>query len=89
MSILHEIYFNNAFFVNFQVLCELQIAMLEKGIGHEDITREIMSGDYRDIDCDTIRNIRDWVIFRDYVSTLEFIQESFTHFLVNLDAPSS
>ncbi|XP_021960829.1 uncharacterized protein LOC110856648 isoform X2 [Folsomia candida] len=68
------------------VLCELQIAMLEKGIQHEDVTREIMSGDYRDIDCKTIRNIRDWVIFRDYVNTLEYIQQSFSYFLATVDS---
>jgi len=34
-------------FFSLQVLCELQIAMLEKNIHHKDVTREIMSGEYR------------------------------------------
>lgn len=62
------------------VLCEVQIAMLEKGIHqHKDMTRDVMSEDYREIDCDTVRNIRDWVIFRDYINTLEYIQQCFNY----------
>jgi hypothetical protein len=57
--------------------------MLEKNIDYTDVTREVMSGDYRDIDCDTIRDIRDWVIFRDYVNTLQHLKQAFEHFLQN------
>ena len=68
-------------YVYFQVLCELQIAMLEKSITYQDITREIMSQSYRDLDSKTARDIRDWLIFRDYVNVLEYLKQVFKHFL--------
>jgi hypothetical protein len=60
-----------------QVLCELQVAMLERGIQPEqDISREIMGSDIRDIQDTSYRNLRDWYIYR-YV--LELL---LSHFLV-------
>jgi hypothetical protein len=48
-----------------QVLCELQVAMLERGIQPEqDISREIMGSDIRDIQDTSYRNLRDWYIYR-------------------------
>ena len=48
-----------------QVLCELQVAMLERGVEpEEDIRREIMSQDVRDIEDSSYRNLRDWYIYR-------------------------
>ncbi len=53
-----------------QVLCELQVAMLERGIQPEqDISREIMGSDIRDIQDTSYRNLRDWYIYR-YVRVL-------------------
>ena len=50
-----------------QVLCELQVAMLERGIQPEqDISREIMGSDIRDIEDTSYRNLRDWYIYRYY-----------------------
>ena len=63
-----------------QVLCELQIAMLEKGISHTDITREIMKTEYRDLADKTTRYIRDWTIYRDYVKTLSYVRHALKHF---------
>ena len=55
----------------FQVLCELEIAMMEKGItvkredpGQGPITRSIMSDAIRDIEDESYRNLRDWYIYR-------------------------
>ena len=60
----------------FQVLCELEIAMMEKGItvkredpGQGPITRSIMSDAVRDIEDESYRNLRDWYIYR-YVHTV-------------------
>jgi hypothetical protein len=74
-------HFHEAEFQLKYVLCELQIAMLEKSISHEDITREIMSQTYRDMDDRTARNLRDWLIFRDYVNVLEYLRQVFKYFL--------
>ena len=56
---------------SFQVLCELEIAMMEKGItvkredpGQGPITRSIMSDAIRDIEDESYRNLRDWYIYR-------------------------
>lgn len=55
--------------------------MIEKNIQYEDVTREIMDQDtFANIRDKTIRNVRDFTIFRDYLNTLEFIQESFQYF---------
>ena len=64
----------------FQVLCELQVAMLEKGIMPEDdVSREIMASDVRDIEDESYRNLRDWYIYRDYMNGLEYVVHAFGH----------
>lgn len=72
-----------SWFVNLnylQVLCELQIAMLEKGITpDEDVNRTIMAPEIRDIQDDSYRNLRDWYIFRDYMNGLEYAVHAFKH----------
>ncbi|CAG7672456.1 unnamed protein product [Allacma fusca] len=80
-------HFHEAEFQLKYVLCELQIAMLEKSISHEDITREIMSQTYRDLDDRTARNLRDWLIFRDYVNVLEYLKQVFKYFLEKSKIP--
>ena len=49
-------------FINlFQVLCELQMAMLERGIEVEDdVERSIMGKDVRNTEDSSYRNLRDW-----------------------------
>ena len=66
--------------MQFQVLCELQIAMLEKGIEpKENVRRDIMKENIRDVDSDSYRNIRDWSIYRDYMNGLEYALSVFSH----------
>lgn len=66
-----------------QVLCELQMALAERGVGpRADVTREVMSREYRDMSVSaTYRNLRDWLIFRDYMNGLEYIIEVFEQFV--------
>ncbi len=62
------------------MLCEIQIAMLEKGIlPDEDVGRSIMSSEVRDIQDESYRNLRDWYIFRDYMNSLEYITHALKH----------
>ncbi len=64
-----------------QVLCELQVAMLERGIQPEqDISREIMGSDIRDIQDTSYRNLRDWYIYR-YVRVLMYSHIFFYFFI--------
>jgi len=66
--------------VSFQVLCELQIAMVEKGISyHDDATRSIMNPEIRNVDNEAYRNLRDWYIYRDYMNGLEYAVHAFQH----------
>ena len=66
-----------------QVLCELQVAMLERNISvdrrHQDVSRRIMTKDIRHVENDSIRNLRDWYIYRDYMNSLEYAIDAFTH----------
>ena len=39
----------------------------------DDITRDIMKNDVRDIRDQSYRNLRDWWIYRDYMNGLEYI----------------
>jgi len=72
--------FNEAEFKLKSVLCELQIAMLERGLTlGEDVDRSIMSPEIRDVKDETYRNLRDWYIFRDYMNGLEYVVHAFKH----------
>jgi hypothetical protein len=54
--------------------------MLEKGIWpQEDVSREIMAPDVRDIEDESYRNLRDWYIYRDYMNGLEYVVHAFSH----------
>lgn len=66
-----------------QLLCELQMALAERGVvPRPDVTREVMPRDYRDMSNSvTYRNLRDWLIFRDYMNGLEYIIGVFDHFV--------
>ena len=56
------------------------MAMLERDIEFgEDIPREIMNDDVRDIQDTSYRNLRDWYIYRDYMNGLEYIVQSFDY----------
>lgn len=65
-----------------QVLCELQMALAERGVTpRADMTREVMSLEYRELRDATHRNLRDWLIFRDYMNGLEYVVQVFEHFI--------
>ena len=54
--------------------------MLEKGIEqHEDVGRDIMGENIRDVEYDSYRNFRDWAIYRDYMNGLEYAASVFNH----------
>ncbi|KAE8745480.1 hypothetical protein FOCC_FOCC007860 [Frankliniella occidentalis] len=64
------------------VLCEVQVAMAEQGvIQHPDVTPDIMSGEFRDPNMSTgWRNVRDWIILREYMNGLEYIIQMLEYF---------
>ncbi|XP_017877696.1 uncharacterized protein LOC108623612 [Ceratina calcarata] len=62
------------------VLCELQVALVERQLSpRPDVTRDIMKSEYREMSAETFRNLRDWLIFRDYMNGLEYVVEVFEH----------
>lgn len=70
----------HSLFSPIQVLCELQIGMLEKGLAHpEDASRDLMPKDIKDIEDRSYRDLRDWFIYRDYMNGLEYVVHSFDH----------
>ena len=59
------------------MLCELQVAMMEKGIDHKiHMTRNVMPKAIRDVEDSSYRNIRDWYIYREYMNNLEYVVHS-------------
>ena len=63
-----------------QVLCALQIALLEKNVEADaDATRQIMSRKYRDMRNTSSRNLRDFIILRDYTNMLEYVLQVLLH----------
>ncbi|XP_076659093.1 uncharacterized protein LOC143362633 [Halictus rubicundus] len=62
------------------VLCELQVALVERQLtSRPDVTRDIMDAKSRQSSSDTDRNLRDWLIFRDYMNCLEYVVQVFEH----------
>ena len=52
-----------------------------------DITRDIMSQEFRGMaEVATYRNLRDWLIFRDYMNGLEYIIQVFEHLLRKIES---
>lgn len=75
----------------FQVLCEILIAMVELNITHHpDVERDVMTPEFRDMEDSTDRNLRDWLIIRDYMIILEYVRDVLRFFLDHPDRiPSS
>ncbi|KAK0159813.1 hypothetical protein PV327_010886 [Microctonus hyperodae] len=73
--------FSDAEFKLRTVLCEVQVALEERGVQPRvEVTRAAMSNEYRLLGrSTTYRNVRDWLIFRDYMNGLEFLIEVFDH----------
>ncbi|XP_043464469.1 uncharacterized protein LOC122499933 isoform X2 [Leptopilina heterotoma] len=62
------------------VLCMLQTALVERAVTFkQDVSPTIMNHEYRNMKAETYRNLRDFLIFRDYVNGLEFILQVFDH----------
>ncbi|XP_015437920.1 PREDICTED: uncharacterized protein LOC107193053 [Dufourea novaeangliae] len=63
------------------VLCELQVALVERQLSSRpDVTRDIMKSEFRTMSSsETYRNLRDWLIFRDYMNGLEYVVQVFEH----------
>lgn len=62
------------------VLCEIQVALVERGITpRPDVTRDIMVPSIRNMDSETYRDLRDWMIFRDYMNGLEYVVQIFEY----------
>ncbi|KAJ1525923.1 hypothetical protein ONE63_009111 [Megalurothrips usitatus] len=79
----------NKFYLDFErqehllrnVLCEVQVAMAEQGVvQHPDVSPDIMTDTYRKPNGESIRNVRDWVILREYMNGLEYIIQLLDHF---------
>lgn len=65
----------------------MQVALVERGVmPRPDVTRDAMSPDYRGMSAATFRNLRDWLIFRDYMNGLEYIIQVFEHLIRNLES---
>ena len=64
-----------------QVLCSLQMALMEKQIQPDvDAARQMMSKEYRDMKSESGRNLRDFIILRDYINLLEYLSQVLQHF---------
>jgi hypothetical protein len=64
-----------------QTLCEIQAAMFERGVAqHDNITRQIMGSEIRQVGNSSYRNVRDLVIFRDCMNGLEYVIQVFEYF---------
>ncbi|KAI9563563.1 hypothetical protein GHT06_011027 [Daphnia sinensis] len=63
------------------VLCSLQMAMIEKHVEPDaDAVRQLMDNKYRDMRSASGRNLRDFVIVRDYINLLEYTHQVLQHF---------
>lgn len=71
-----------------QVLCELQVALMERAVTlRPDVTRNAMSTEYRSMSSSaTYRDLRDWLIFRDYMNGLEYVVQVFEHLRRGLES---
>lgn len=79
-------YFRDAEIHLRSLLCEIQVALLEKGIDmRPDVTRDVMPLEHRSMSTTTHMNLRDWLIFRDYMNGLEFVIQVFEHLLIKLE----
>lgn len=64
----------------FQLLCEIQFGMHVQNIQlKSDVLRHVMSHQYRDINESSLRNLRDYLILRDYIAATNFITQLFAY----------
>lgn len=63
------------------VLCELRHAMIRFDVKpNQDITKDVMDKTLRDMDGERARNLRDAVILKEYVRSLEVLHALFYHY---------
>lgn len=63
-----------------QVLCELQLGMYMLKIEpNPDVMRDVMSQNYRDLNEMSNRNLRDFLILRDYIEAANYVTELFMY----------
>lgn len=68
-----------------QVLCEIQVALEERSVTRRpDVTRDVMTSDFRTMTDMTYRDLRDWLIFREYMNGLEYVIQVFSHLRLHL-----
>ncbi|XP_063221291.1 uncharacterized protein LOC134530416 isoform X2 [Bacillus rossius redtenbacheri] len=61
-------------------LCEIQLGMMAKNVTQKpDVARDIMADEYRSMGNSSYRNLRDWLIFRDYMNGLEYVVQVFEY----------
>lgn len=65
------------FYTFLQVLCEVESALTVRApdIKIVDVTRTVMASEYRNMKDETYRDLRDWIIFRDYMNCLEYLTD--------------
>ena len=57
------------------------MALMEKQIQPDvDAARQMMSKEYRDMKSESGRNLRDFIILRDYINLLEYLSQVLQHF---------
>lgn len=60
------------------------MAMHERSVTpHPDVERKVMPKELREVMDDTERNLRDWLIFRDYMIVLEYVKDVYKFFIDN------
>lgn len=58
----------------------MSYVMSERGVTpRPDVSRDIMPIEYRRVNSTTQRDLRDWLIFRDYMNALEYVIEVFKY----------
>jgi len=78
--------FDRAQFELKTVLCELEYALIQKGVPVSEldaVPREIVPTEVRHLEDESYRNLRDWYIYRDYMNGLEYVIDAFNHIRAN------
>ncbi|KAI1305834.1 hypothetical protein HDE_01234 [Halotydeus destructor] len=66
-----------------QIMQEIRYSMHDLGIAVDgDITHDVMSHRFRDMKSSSKRNVRDYLILREYIRALDFVQQLFAHLRV-------
>ncbi|EEC06517.1 hypothetical protein IscW_ISCW004744 [Ixodes scapularis] len=87
-AVLDQIFHNGPFHRLFleiqnnlgQLLCELQLGIVHFNVAkNPDVLRDVMSHEYRDIKQDSQRNLRDYIILREYIKLTKYISQLFSY----------